>query len=80
MTNRDQAAIDAANKLNDCLEDGTIMSAPDAARLVGYTRQGILAMIDRGVVTDISVGKAHFVLVSEVQKWVDEYLPDDAKD
>lgn len=70
MTDKLDNAMKATEYLNRLIEDGTILSATDAARRTGYSRQGITRLIRDGRVNNLSVGRALFVWADEIDRWV----------
>lgn len=68
----DDVALASANTLNRLLATGELMPIKTAARLAGYTTMGVRKIAERGCIQDIRVGRACFVLRSELETYLAE--------
>lgn len=63
-------ATQAVDTMNHLIDSGAVLTATAAADVLGYTHHGIMKMVNARRITDLSIGRAHFVLASEI----DDYL------
>lgn len=64
-----QDAMQAAQVLNLHIKNGTVITASEAATLLGYSHQGVIKMMLTGKLPNLGVGHAHFTLRDHVVEY-----------
>ena len=62
----DETILTSADTINEAIDSDELLSAGDAAVLLGYTEMGIRQLANRQHIRDVRVGHACFYLASDI--------------